>query len=88
MDIAAWLRGLGLERYEPAFRENEIDTEALPELTEAHLATLGVPLGPRLKLLKAIAALREGGKPSPAADQLAAAPVPAAAHPPRPSGGS
>jgi len=30
MDIAAWLRGLGLERYEAAFRDNEIDWEALP----------------------------------------------------------
>ena len=37
MDIAAWLRDLGLERYEPAFRENEIDAEVLPQLTEAHL---------------------------------------------------
>jgi SAM domain (Sterile alpha motif) len=49
MDIAAWLRGLGLERYEPTLRENEIDTEALPEPTEAHLERLGLPLGPRLK---------------------------------------
>ena len=39
MDIATWLRDLGLERYERAFRENEIDAEVLPELTEAHLAT-------------------------------------------------
>jgi hypothetical protein len=65
MDIAAWLRGLGLERYEPTFRENEIDAEVLPELTEEHLAKLGLPLGPRLKLLKAIAALPEGALPSP-----------------------
>ena len=33
MDIEAWLRGLGLERYEPAFRDNEIDWEVLPKLT-------------------------------------------------------
>ena len=39
MDIAAWLRDLRLERYEPAFRENEIDAEVLPELTEADLLT-------------------------------------------------
>jgi hypothetical protein len=44
MDIAAWLRDLGLELYEPAFRENEIDAEVLPQLTEADLATLGLPL--------------------------------------------
>ncbi len=64
MDIAAWLRGLGLERYEPAFRENEIDIEVLPELTELDLSTLGLPIGPRRKLLKAIAALR-GPLPGP-----------------------
>jgi class 3 adenylate cyclase len=79
MDIAAWLRSLALERYEPAFRENEIDAEVLPELTEADLATLGLPLGPRKKLLRAIAALREGALPSPAPDQVAAAAIPAAA---------
>jgi len=33
MDIGAWLRGLGLERYEQAFRDNEIDQRILPELT-------------------------------------------------------
>ena len=73
MDIEAWLQGLGLERYVPAFRENEIDAEVLPELTEADLATLGLPLGPRRKLLKAIAGLRQGALPSPA-------PVPATAQ--------
>jgi class 3 adenylate cyclase len=76
MGIAAWLRGLGLERYEPAFRENEIDAEVLPELTEIHLERLGLPLGPRLKLLKAIAALREGTWPSTAAEPPAEAPAP------------
>jgi predicted ATPase/class 3 adenylate cyclase len=66
MDIEAWLQGLGLERYVPAFRENEIDAEVLLELSEADLATLGLPLGPRRKLLKAIAGLRQGALPSPA----------------------
>src|SRR6516225_7983901 len=66
MDIEAWLQGLGLERYVPAFRENEIDFEVLPELSEADLATLGLPLGPRRKLLKAIAGLRQGALLSPA----------------------
>jgi len=79
MDIGAWLRGLGLEEYEPAFRDNRIDAEVLPDLTEAHLASLGLPLGPRLKLLKAIAALREGAEPSPAAEQPSAVPAPAGA---------
>src|SRR5262249_357776 len=52
MDIEAWLQGLGLERYVPAFRENEIGAEVLAELTGADLATLGLPLGPRRKLVK------------------------------------
>jgi hypothetical protein len=33
MDVAAWLQGLGLERYVPAFRDNEIDWGVLPKLT-------------------------------------------------------
>src|SRR5260370_27031127 len=33
MDVAAWLRGLGLERYAPAFRDNDVGGEVLPELT-------------------------------------------------------
>jgi class 3 adenylate cyclase len=78
MDIAAWLRGLRLERYEPAFRENEVDAEVLPELTETDLEKLGLPLGPRKKLLKAIAALREGAAQLLAAHPPAEAPIPAA----------
>ena len=61
MDISAWLHELGLERYEQAFRDNEVDFEVLPELTEADLEGLGLPLGPRRKLLKAIRVLGEGG---------------------------
>jgi hypothetical protein len=43
VDIAAWLRQLGLERYEEAFRENEIDAEILPKLTADDLKDLGAP---------------------------------------------
>ena len=58
MDIGSWLRGLGLERYEQAFRENEIDEEVLPGLTADDLKDLGVALvGHRRRLLDAIAAL-------------------------------
>ena len=60
MDITGWLRGLGLERYEEAFRENAIDAEVLPELTDADLERLGVLLGHRKRLLKAITELRAG----------------------------
>jgi class 3 adenylate cyclase len=59
MDVCAWLRGLGLERYEQAFRENAIDEATLPKLTTEDLRDLGVtPVGHRRILLDAIAALR------------------------------
>ena len=65
MDVSDWLRKLGLERYEAAFRDNEIDWDALPKLTAEDLKDLGVVLGGhRRKLLKAIAALREGPVPA------------------------
>src|SRR6266581_688915 len=58
MDIAAWLQGLVLERYVPAFRDNEIDWEVLPKLTSEDLREIGVAaIGHRRKLLDAIAAL-------------------------------
>ncbi len=58
MDVAAWLRGLGLERYEQEFLDNEIDEGVLPSLTAEDLKDLGVILvGHRRRLLDAIAAL-------------------------------
>jgi len=58
MDVTVWLRGLGLERYEAAFRDNEIDWQVLPKLTTEDLQDLGVVLGShRRKLLAAISAL-------------------------------
>jgi len=58
MDVAEWLRTLGLEQYEPAFRANEIDGRVLPSLTAEDLKDLGVTLvGHRRRLLDAIAAL-------------------------------
>jgi hypothetical protein len=33
LDVADWLRGLGLEQYASAFRDNAIDAEVLPSLT-------------------------------------------------------
>src|ERR1700730_10132821 len=61
MDIGDWLRSLGLERYEAAFRENEIDDTVLASLTAEDLKDLGVNVvGHRRKLLDAIARLRIG----------------------------
>ncbi len=67
MDVAVWLRSLGLSRYEAAFRDNSIDADVLPDLTDGDLAQLGVNLGDRKRLLKAIASLRsaEPAKPQP-----------------------
>ena len=59
MDIAAWLQGLGLGQYEQAFRENDVDTAVLVELTAEDLTALGVrSVGHRRKLLAAITALQ------------------------------
>ncbi len=41
MDLGGWLRSLGLERYETAFRQNEIDDTVLPTLTAEDLKDLG-----------------------------------------------
>jgi class 3 adenylate cyclase/predicted ATPase len=58
MEVAEWLRKLGLGQYEPAFRESEIDESVLPRLTVDDLKDLGVDLvGHRRRLLNAIAAL-------------------------------
>jgi len=64
MDVADWLRKLGLEQYEPAFRANEIDERVLPRLTAEDLKDLGVSLvGHRRRLLDAIAALNPLSNP-------------------------
>jgi predicted ATPase/class 3 adenylate cyclase len=76
MDVSAWLKSLGLERYEQAFRDNEVDATVLPKLTGEDLIELGVILiGHRRKLLAAIAALEE----HPAANDPTVSP-PAAEH--------
>ena len=72
MDVAAWLQDLGLERYVPAFRDNDIDAEVLPKLTAEDLSSIGVTsIGHRRKLLDAIASL---GMAVPAAVVTAPAP--------------
>jgi hypothetical protein len=60
MNIGGWLRNLGLERYEPLFIENAIDSDVLAELTEGDLEKLGIPLGDRKRLIKAIRAMLAG----------------------------
>jgi class 3 adenylate cyclase/predicted ATPase len=72
MNVASWLRSLGLEQYEAAFRENAIDRSVLPDLTDQDLEKLGVLLGHRRKLLRAIASLETTAK---TAEGTVAAPV-------------
>jgi class 3 adenylate cyclase/predicted ATPase len=72
MDVTEWLRSLRLEQYAPAFEQNHIRAELLPQLTADDLKDLGVAsVGHRRQLLAAIAGLR----PAPAAEP---APEPAA----------
>ena len=70
MDVGDWLRKLGLEQYEAAFRENKIDDTVLPRLTAEDLKELGIRfVGDRRNLLDAIAALRaEACEPAPRSD--------------------
>ena len=56
-DITSWLARLGLDKYAEAFTANEVDFDALRHLTEDDLRELGLPVGPRRKILAAIAAL-------------------------------
>jgi class 3 adenylate cyclase/predicted ATPase len=72
VDIAEWLQGLGLGRYTPAFAENAINWDVLPELTADDLKEIGVAaVGDRRRLLAAITAL--GGSAVPAAPVAAPA---------------
>jgi hypothetical protein len=55
--VADWLEKLGLGQYAQRFAENDISFAVLPELTDQHLREIGVSLGHRLQLLRAIAEL-------------------------------
>ena len=64
-DVRTWLEGLGLADYAGAFEANRIDADVLLHLTEQDLTELGLPIGPRRKILVAIRGLTE----TPAAEQ-------------------
>src|SRR6202040_3757140 len=82
IDVASWLQQLGLAQYEPAFRDNEVDGDVLPDLTAEDLIAIGVtPVGHRRKLLSAIAVLGAAA-PAPAP---ALTVTPAAGPPPAPA---
>ena len=65
MDVGSWLRSLGLGQYEGAFRDNAVDADVLFELNDNDLTQLGVLLGHRKRLLKAIAELGSADKIAP-----------------------
>lgn len=62
-EVAAWLHGLGLGKYARVFEAHEIDFAALPHLTETMLEEIGLPIGPRAKVLAAIAGLGASAVP-------------------------
>ncbi len=79
MDVAAWLHGLGLERYEQAFRDNDIDMDLLATLSAEDLREIGVgSLGHRKQILAAIAAL--GGASDAVTPMSALTPAPPPLH--------
>ena len=57
--VTRWLEGLGLAKYAEAFASNEIEFDQLQDLTEDDLKELGLPIGPRRVVLKAIRALHD-----------------------------
>ena len=60
-DIGPWLTALGLEQYIETFRSQEIDLQSVTLLSDRDLQEIGVPLGPRKKILNAIASLPPAG---------------------------
>jgi class 3 adenylate cyclase len=76
MDVAGWLRTLGLEQYEALFRQNDIDADVLPTLGADDLRELGISsFGHRKKLLAAIANLADGSGVTPKPASLREGPV-------------
>ncbi len=78
--VSAWLENLGLGRYGETFQQNAITWDVLPELNEGDLEALGVLLGHRKTLLRAIAQLSQRaevmGRVSPYCRQSGHAPFP------------
>ena len=82
--IADWLEKLGMSEYAPRFTENRIDFSVLPDLTDQDLEKMGVILGDRRKMPRAIAALNSGTTAAaPVATSALAAPFNAPLSKPR-----
>ena len=63
--VGQWLDSLALGQYAELFEDNRIELDILPDLTDQDLEKLGIPLGDRKRLLKAIAALATAPEPPP-----------------------
>src|SRR5207248_5456134 len=63
--IADWLEELGLGQYAQRFAENDISFAVLPDLTDQDLKEIGLSLGHRRQLLRAIADLPSGANDGP-----------------------
>jgi class 3 adenylate cyclase/predicted ATPase len=63
-DLAEWLGRHGLDQYAQTFADNNIEFSVLPDLTENDLKKLGVSLGHRKRLLRAIEALTASRRPT------------------------
>jgi hypothetical protein len=82
--VADWLEKLGMSEYRERFAENRIDFSVLPELTDQDLKDVGILLGDRRKILRAIAALTSvpAAHPTPAVPPAASASYSAAKQSP------
>ncbi len=68
--LAAWLTDLGLEQFTSLFEENQVDLATLAVLTDGDLKELGLPFGPRKRILAAIGATGHAAMPTAAVDGL------------------
>ncbi len=82
-DVSEWLENLGLGQYAPTFAENDIDWSVLPDLVEQDLEKLGLSLGHRKRLLRAISALETGDRPSVLSSIATASEVPPDTYTPK-----
>ena len=74
-DLEHWLSAQGVEQYARRFADNDIDFDVLGDLTEADLEKLGVSLGHRRKLLRALDMRRRETSAQPTGDVRELPPV-------------
>src|SRR3954464_15126550 len=80
-DLRDWLCGNNLEQYGDAFEANDIDLDILADLNDNDLAQLGVSLGNRRRLLKAIATRHADAVPISSSDKTSSLDKSSSAHP-------